>query len=198
MARSKAGPAQPRTLKFHNLDTNTCPTTKKKNEPKKLKFHNVFFDKVMETKEVQGTMGKQTSSKGVKRKSTTELIMKEYNPTRKKGEEAAKTRQDKRTSSEEEQISEAVNPLDLRTHTRETAPPGHLGSPPPLEPLPDRVEALTVEEAFARKAEALTIEQEGLTLKPGRPVRLEPRRPFAEALVWHLMSQLRGQGGPVG
>ena len=47
----------------------------------------------------------------------------------------------------------------------------------------------------SRKAEALSIEREGLTLKAGRPVRLEPRRPFAEALVWHLMDHLRGQGG---
>ena len=55
----------------------------------------------METKEVQGTVVKQTAAKGVKRKSTTELIIKEYNPTRKKGEGGARTRQDKRRRSED-------------------------------------------------------------------------------------------------
>merc|ERR1712210_438076 len=56
-------------------------------EKKRLKFHNVFFDKVMEMKEVQ--MIKETPKKSCrskKRKATGELVMKEYNPARRRNE----------------------------------------------------------------------------------------------------------------
>ena len=66
---------------------NQRPKNVIKTPEKRLKFHNVFFDKVMEMKEVQAKKEMPTkSSRSKKRKATNELVIKEYNPARKKNE----------------------------------------------------------------------------------------------------------------
>merc|ERR1712004_938457 len=67
-------------------------------EKKKLKFHNVFFDKVMEIKQVQvdKELPKNTSSsKSKKRRANDELVIKEYNPTRRRNEISRKKKEGK-------------------------------------------------------------------------------------------------------
>merc|ERR1711973_985240 len=67
-------------------------------EKKKLKFHNVFFDKVMEIKQVQvdKELPKNTSSsKSKKRRANDELVIKEYNPTRRRNEISRKKNEGK-------------------------------------------------------------------------------------------------------
>ena len=121
----------------------------KTTEKKKLKFHNVFFDKVMEMKEVQ--VNKETPKKSCrskKRKATDELIIKEYNPMRRrneppwrkeKGVKVEGLKGDMATEEPENkdkhlnttpshnlhldvQAATATGPLDLRTRVREATP----------------------------------------------------------------------------
>merc|ERR1712156_1125153 len=82
-----------RTVGNQRLKTLTKPP-----EKKKLKFHNVFFDKVMEIKQVQvdKELPKNTSSsKSKKRKANDELVIKEYNPTRRRNEISRKKNEGK-------------------------------------------------------------------------------------------------------
>ena len=120
----------------------------KTTEKKKLKFHNVFFDKVMEMKEVQ--VNKETPKKSCrskKRKATDELIIKEYNPTRRrneppwrkeKGVKVEGLKGDMATTDHDNKgrkptltlhnlhlnvhVATANGPLDLRTRVREATP----------------------------------------------------------------------------
>jgi len=117
-------------------------------EKKRLKFHNVFFDKVMEMKEVQ--VNKETPKKSCrskKRKATNELIIKEYNPTIRRNEPPWRKEKcvkeeglkGNMTTAEHEnkdrkptltphnlhldvQAATATGPLDLRTRVREATP----------------------------------------------------------------------------
>merc|ERR1712038_1753731 len=82
-----------KTVGNQRLKTLTNPP-----EKKKLKFHNVFFDKVMEIKQVQvdKELPKNTSSsKSKKRKANDELVIKEYNPTRRRNEVSRKKNEEK-------------------------------------------------------------------------------------------------------
>ena len=183
-------------------------------EKKRLKFHNVFFDKVMEMKEVQ--MNKETPKKSCrskKRKATGELVMKEYNPARRRNEppskkdECGKERSLKGDIVTGEnscknadlittqcnlhldlQAATASGPLDLRTRVREATPESGISDSPgsSLQSSPESTPSST--------------------LRLGSPPPLEPlptqttpmcnsskatSRPFAEGFMWQLISQLR-------
>merc|ERR1711934_869446 len=184
-------------------------------EKKRLKFHNVFFDKVMEMKEVQ--MNKETpkkSSRSKKRKATGELIMKEYNPARRRNEppskkdECGKERSlkgDIVTGENSDknadlittpcnlhldlQAATASGPLDLRTRVREATPESGI--------------SVSDSSGSSQSSPELTPSS---TLRLGSPPPLEPlptqtttkcnsskavSRPFAEGFMWQLICQLR-------
>merc|ERR1719295_476852 len=92
MARGKTGNIAGSTEAEENVkqvvaNQSLQKSVSKTPEKKRLKFHNVFFDKVMEMKEVQ--MNKEPPKKSCrskKRKATDELIIKEYNPARRRNE----------------------------------------------------------------------------------------------------------------
>merc|ERR1712037_15577 len=126
-------------------------------EKKRLKFHNVFFDKVMEMKEVQ--MNNETPKKSCrskKRKVTGELVMKEYNPARRRNEPPSKKEECRKERSlkgdivtgensdknadlittqcnlhlDLQQAATASGPLDLRTRVREATPESGISDSP--------------------------------------------------------------------
>ena len=185
-------------------------------EKKRLKFHNVFFDKVMEMKEVQ--MNKEPPKKSCrskKRKATDELIIKEYNPARRRNEPPRKKDEGAKERSLKEnvvagvydekdvnlittpcnlhmdlQAATATGPLDLRTRVREATPE----SSPSVSDSPGS--SLQSSPEFTPPS----------TLRLGSPPPLEPlptqtapkcnsskaaSRPFAEGFMWQLICQLR-------
>merc|ERR1712013_288593 len=182
--------------KKKTVGNQTLKTLAKPPEKKKLKFHNVFFDKVMEIKQVQldKELPKNTSSsKSKKRKTNNELVIKEYNPTRRRNEISRKKNEGKveEAGDVNEDVTSAVpkeDREDLRTHIREPTPESgasasespvpsspetnsaailRLRSPPPLEPLSKDAPAI---DSSAQETS---------------------RRPFAEGFMWHLLCQLR-------
>merc|ERR1712110_1363538 len=185
-------------------------------EKKRLKFHNVFFDKVMEMKEVQ--MNKETPKKicrSKKRKATDELIIKEYNPARRRNEPPTKKDECSNERSLKGDIVTAVNndknadlittpcnlhldlqaaaaaasrPLDLRTRVREATPES----------------GISVSDSPGSSLQSSPESTPSSTLRLGSPPPLEPlptqttpmcskaaSRPFAEGFMWQLISQLR-------
>ena len=185
-------------------------------EKRRLKFHNVFFDKVMEMKEVQ--MNKEPAKKSCrskKRKATDELIIKEYNPARRRNEPPRKKEESVKERSLKEDIVTAVHdekdvdliitphnlrldlqaatatgPLDLRTRVREATPES----------------STSVSDSPGSSLQCSPETTPTSTLRLGSPPPLEPlptqmtpvcnsskaaSRPFAEGFMWQLICQLR-------
>jgi len=167
MARSKtAQGTAAKKFKFHQLESQTVKQDATA-EPKRLKFHNVYFDKVMKIKECPASAVSKTSSrlKGTAKKPT-DLIIKEYDPERKKKpikKENPRKEENIVMDSISEDTDELDNPLDLTMPNKEATKEKEsvllrLGSPPPLEPV---------------------------------PVLPKVSRPFAEAFMWSLLCKLR-------
>merc|ERR1711971_426804 len=154
MARGKAGniiAGEENIAKQAAIGNQRPKSVVKTAEKRRLKFHNVFFDKVMEMKEVQ-QVNKETPKKSCrskKRKATDELIIKEYNPTRRRNEPpwrkekgvkvdglkgdmatAEHNNKDRNLTTTllhnnlhlDVQAATATGPLDLRTRVREATP----------------------------------------------------------------------------
>ena len=180
-------------------------------EQKRLKFHNVFFDKVMEMKEVKQVNKKETPKKSCrskKRKATDELIIKEYNPARRRNEPPSKKaegvkeqKEDLVTEADNDknpdqivtpcnlhldlQAATASGPLDLRTRVREATPES----------------GISVTDSPGSSLQSSPESTPSSTLRLGSPPPLEPlptqttpkavSRPFAEGFMWQLICQLR-------
>ena len=192
---------------------NQRPKNVIKTPEKRLKFHNVFFDKVMEMKEVQAKKEMPTkSSRSKKRKATNELVIKEYNPARKKNE----PRRRKYESVKEENLKEervhhqagnyntvpatklqldlqaSSGPLDLRTRVREDSPESATSSsdsPGPsssTQSSPESTPSSTLRLSSPPPLEPLPTQ-----LAPPSNSAKVTSRPFAEGFMWHLLCQLR-------
>merc|ERR1712156_564323 len=194
-----------KTVGNQRLKTLTNPP-----EKKKLKFHNVFFDKVMEIKQVQvdKELHKNTSSsKSKKRKANDELVIKEYYPTRRRNEISRKKNRGKVEEGPDvnEDVTSAVpqdgggdyvamlpefyssTPLDLRTNIREPTPEsGASASESPVPSSPEtsaailRLRSPPPLEPLSKDASAINSSTQETS-----------RRPFAEGFMWQLLCQLR-------
>ena len=189
----------------------TLKTLTKPPEKKKLKFHNVFFDKVMEIKQVQvdKELPKNTSSsKSKKRKANDELVIKEYNPTRRRNEISRKKNGGKIKEGPDvnEDVTIAVpqdrggdhvamlpefyssTPLDLRTNIREPTP--ESGASASESPVPNSPEASSAAILRLRSPPPLEpLSKDASAIK--RSTQETSRRPFAEGFMWQLLCQLR-------
>jgi len=167
MARSKTSQSSAaKKFKFHQFESQAVKqdTTA---EPKRLKFHNVYFDKVMKIKECPtGGVSKTSSRPKGTVKKTNDLIIKEYDPEKKKKpikKENPRKEEHIVIDNVREDTDELDNPLDLTMPNKEATKEKdsvllRLGSPPPLEPV---------------------------------PVLPKVSRPFAEAFMWSLLCKLR-------
>ena len=203
-----------RTVGNQRLKTLTKPP-----EKKKLKFHNVFFDKVMEIKQVQvdKELPKNTSSsKSKKRKANDELVIKEYNPTRRRNEISRKKNEGKVEEGADvnEDVTGAVpkedkgasrralegdhvamlpefyssTPLDLRTHTREPTPEsGASASESPVPSSPETSSAAILRLRTPPPLEPLSKDASAIN----NSTQETSRRPFAEGFMWQLLCHLR-------
>merc|ERR1712013_587352 len=200
IALGKMGKIAREQNKKKTVGNQTLKTLTKPPEKKKLKFHNVFFDKVMEIKQVQvdKELHKNTSSsKSKKRKANNELVIKEYNPTMRRNEISRKKNEGKVVEGGDvnEDVASAVpkedregeaeyvamlpefyssTPLDLRTHIREPSPP-ETNSAAIL-----RLRSPPPLEPLSKDAPAIDSSAQETS-----------RRPFAEGFMWHLLCQLR-------
>jgi len=214
MARGRAGNiATEENVKPQVVLGNQRPKSavSKTPEQKRLKFHNVFFDKVMEMKEVKQVNKKETPKKSCrskKRKATDELIIKEYNPARRRNEPPSKKAEGVK-EQKEDLVTGAVNdknpdqivtpcnlhldlqaatasgPLDLRTRVREATPES----------------GISVSDSPGSSLQSSPESTPSSTLRLGSPPPLEPlptqttpkavSRPFAEGFMWQLICQLR-------
>jgi len=195
------------TVGNQSLKTLTKPP-----EKKKLKFHNVFFDKVMEIKQVQvdKELPKNTSSsKSKKRKANDELVIKEYNPTRRRNEISRKKNEGKveeggdvngdvtRAVLEEDREGDHVamlpefyssTPLDLRTHIREPTPvSGASASESPVLSSSETTSAAILRLRSPPPLEPLSKDASAINSS----TQETSRRPFAEGFMWQLLCQLR-------
>merc|ERR1712226_101618 len=187
---------------------NQRPKNVIKTPEKRLKFHNVFFDKVMEMKEVQAKKEMPTkSSRSKKRKATNELVIKEYNPARKKNEPLRR----KYESVKEEPVNHqggnsnrvpatklqldlqaSTGPLDLRTRVREDSPESATSSS-------DSPGLSTSTQSSPESTPSSTLRLSSPPPLEPLPTQLAPpsnsakvrSRPFAEGFMWHLLCQLR-------
>merc|ERR1711962_10926 len=181
-------------------------------EKKKLKFHNVFFDKVMEIKQVQvdKELPKNTSSsKSKKRRANDELVIKEYNPTRRRNDISRKKKEGKVEEGPDvnEYVTSAVpeedregdhvamlpefyssTPLDLRTNIREPTPEsGASVSESPVPSSPEASSAAILRLLSPPPLEPLSKDAPAIDSS----ARETSRRPFAEGFMWQLLCQLR-------
>ena len=194
-----------KTVSNQRLKTLTKPP-----EKKKLKFHNVFFDKVMEIKQVQvdKELPKNTSSsKSKKRKANDELVIKEYNPTRRRNEISRKKNEGKVEGGDvNEDVTSAVprdrggdhvamlpefyssTPLDLRTNIREPTPEsGASASESPVPNSPEASSAAILRLRSPPPLEPLSKDASAINSS----TQETNRRPFAEGFMWQLLCQLR-------
>ena len=198
-----------KTVGNQRLKTLTKPP-----EKKKLKFHNVFFDKVMEIKQVQvdKELPKNTSSsKSKKRKANDELVIKEYNPTRRRNEISRKKNEEKIEEGGDvnEYVTSAVpkedkegeaehvamlpefyssTPLDLRTNIREPTPEsGASASESPVPNSPEASSAAILRLRSPPPLEPLSKDASAINSS----TQETSRRPFAEGFMWQLLCQLR-------
>ena len=195
-----------RTVGNQRLKTLTKPP-----EKKKLKFHNVFFDKVMEIKQVQvdKELPKNTSSsKSKKRKANDELVIKEYNPTRRRNEISRKKKEGKVEEGPDvnEDVTSVVpqdgggdhvamlpefyssTPLDLRTNIREPTPEsGASASESPVPNSPEASSAAIFRLRSPPPLEPLSKDASAIN----NSTQETSRRPFAEGFMWQLLCHLR-------
>ena len=195
-----------KTVGNQRLKTLTKPP-----EKKKLKFHNVFFDKVMEIKQVQvdKELPKNTSSfKSKKRKANDELVIKEYNPTRRRNEISRKKNEGKVQEGPvvNEDMTSAVpqvrggdhvamlpefyssTPLDLRTNIREPTPEsGASASESPVPNSPEASSAAILRLRSPPPLEPLSKDASAINSS----TQETSRRPLAESFMWQLLCQLR-------
>ena len=195
-----------KTVGNQRLKTLTKPP-----EKKKLKFHNVFFGKVMEIKQVQvdKELPKNTSSsKSKKRKANDELVIKEYNPTKRRNEISRKKNEGKVEEGVDvnDDVTGAVpqdrggdhvavlpefyssTPLDLRTNIREPTP--ESGASASESPVPNSPEASSAAILRLRSPPPLEpLSKDASVINSS--TQETSRRPFAEGFMWQLLCQHR-------
>ena len=168
-------------------------------------------------KEVQ--VNKETPKKSCrskKRKATGELIIKEYNPTRRRNEPPWRKEKcvkeeglkGNMTTAEHEnkdrkptltphnlhldvQAATATGPLDLRTHVREATPESGnsiFDSPgSSMQSSPESTPSSAMRLGSPPPLEPLPTQMTPIKCNSSKAAS----RPFAEGFMWHLLSQLR-------